>query len=66
MGYVCCTYEERKGITGFCWGNVRERIYLEGTGVDGKIILRWIFRNWYVGLWSGSSRLRIGKVGGNL
>jgi len=31
MGYVCCTYEERKGITGFCWGNVRERIYLEGT-----------------------------------
>jgi len=32
--------------TGFWWGNLREREYLEGPGVDGRIILRWIFRKW--------------------
>jgi hypothetical protein len=30
--------------TGFCWGNLRERDNLEDPGVDGRIILRWIFR----------------------
>ena len=34
--------------------------------VDGRIILRWIFRKWDVGVWSGSSWLRIRTVGGNL
>jgi hypothetical protein len=29
-------------------------------GVDGRIILRWIFRKWDVVVWSGSSWLRIG------
>jgi hypothetical protein len=28
-------------------------------GIDGKIILRWIFRKWDVELWTGSSWLRI-------
>jgi len=31
---------------GFWWGNLRESDYLEDTGVDEKIILRWIFRKW--------------------
>ena len=35
-------------------------------GVDGRIILRWIFRKWYVGVWTGSSWLRIGTGGGHL
>ena len=30
--------------TGLCWGNLRERDYLEDPGIDGRIILRWIFR----------------------
>ena len=36
------------------------------TGVDGRIIIRWIFRKWDVGLWTGSSWLRIGTGGGHL
>jgi len=35
-------------------------------GADGMIILRWIFRKWDVGLWTGSSWLRIGTGGGHL
>ena len=35
-------------------------------GVDVRIILRWIFRNWDVGVWTGSSWLRKGTGGGEL
>jgi hypothetical protein len=28
----------------FWWGNLRERDYLEGPGVDGRKILKWILR----------------------
>jgi len=30
--------------TGFCWGNLRERYRLGDIGVDGVVILRWIFK----------------------
>ena len=36
---------------------------LENPGIDGKIILKWIFRKWVVGAWAGSSLLRIGAGG---
>jgi len=52
--------------TRFWRGNLRERCHLEDAGVDGRLILRWIFRKWDVELWTGSSWLRIGKVGGHL
>jgi len=51
---------------GFCWGNLRERDHFGDPGVDGRIILRWIFRKWDVGVWTGSSWLRIGTGGGHL
>jgi len=33
---------------------------VEDPGVDGIIILRWIFRKWDVGAWTRSSWLWIG------
>jgi len=36
--------------TGFWWGNLRDRDHLEDPGVDGRIILRWIFRKWDGGM----------------
>ena len=56
----------REECTGFWWGNLRERDYLGDPGVNGRIILRRIFRKWDVGIWPGSSRLRIGRGGGHL
>jgi hypothetical protein len=34
--------------------------------VDGRIILRWIFRRWDMAVWSGLSWLRIGTGGWQL
>jgi len=32
--------------TGFCWGNLREIDHLGVPVVDGRILLRWIFKKW--------------------
>ena len=50
----------------FWWGNLRERDHLRDPDVDKRIILRWIFRRWDEGVWTGSSWLRIGTGGGHL
>jgi hypothetical protein len=57
---------ERRGIYGVLWGNLRGRDHLEDPSIDGRIILRWIFRKWDVGVWTGLSRFRIGAGGGHV
>jgi hypothetical protein len=48
-------------------GNLRERDYWGDPGVDGRILLRWIFRKWDVGgVWTGLGWLRIETGGGYL
>jgi len=49
--------------TGFWWGNLRKGDNLEDPGIDGRIILRWIFRKCDVGEWTESSWLWIGTGG---
>jgi len=55
-----------EAYTGFWWGNLRERDHLGDPGLDGRIILKRIFRKWDVVLWVGSSWLMIETGGGHL
>jgi len=52
--------------TGFWWGDLRERDHLEEIGLDGRIILKWIFKKWDEEAWTGLFLLRIGTGGGQL
>jgi len=67
MGGACSAYGGREDFyTGFWWGNLRERDHLGDPGLDGRMMLRWTFRKWYVGVWTGSSWLRLGTGDGHL
>jgi len=67
MGGACGAFRGReRRVQGFWWGNLRDRGHWGDPGADGRIILRWIFRKWDVGVWTGSSWLRIGTGGGHL
>jgi hypothetical protein len=59
-------WERGEAYKGFWWGNLSERDLLGDPDVDGKIILGWNFRKWDVGVWTGSSWLRIGADVGHL
>jgi hypothetical protein len=62
MDRACSTFGGREEIyMGYWWGNLREREHLGDQGVDGRIILRWIFRKWDVVAWTELIWLGIGK-----
>ena len=49
---------------------MKKRDHLRDPGLDGRIILRWIFRKWNEGTWTGLIYLGIGTgvifcIGGN-
>jgi hypothetical protein len=52
--------------TGLWWGNMRERDHLGYPDVDGRIILRWIFRKWDLREWTEEIWLKTGTGGGHL
>jgi hypothetical protein len=52
IGLACSTFRGR-GLYRVLVGILRERDHLEDPSVDGRIILRWIFRKWDVGVWTG-------------
>jgi hypothetical protein len=57
---------ERKVVYRVLVGKLEGKSHLEDPGMDGRIILRLIFRKRDVGVWIGSSWLWIGTDGGHL
>ena len=49
---------ERRGIYRVLVGNLRERDHFDDPGVNRRIILRWIFRKWDMGVCTGSNWIR--------
>jgi len=50
---------------GVWWGDLKEREHLQDPGIDGRIILTWIFKKWN-GTWTGLILLQIGTGDGLL
>jgi len=46
MGGACSIYGGEEVYTGFWWGTLRERDHFEDIGVDGRVILKCIFKKW--------------------
>ena len=51
-------------LSWFWWGNLSERDHLGDPGIDGRIILKSIFKNWDGETWTGLIWRRIGTGGG--
>jgi len=49
MGRTCSVYGGKESCIVFWWGNLRKRDHFGDPGIDGRIILRWIFRKWDLG-----------------
>jgi hypothetical protein len=58
MGGACSAYVYRVLV-----GKPEGKRSLGTPGVDGRIILRWMFRKWDVGVGTGLSWIRIGTGG---
>jgi hypothetical protein len=50
---------------GFRWGNLTEGYHWEDPGVEGKIILKWIFEKWLEEHGLDSSGSGYGQVAGS-
>jgi hypothetical protein len=66
MGGACSADGEGRVVYRVLVGKPGGKSHLGDPGVDGRIILRWIFRKWDVGVWTGVNWLRIETGGGHL
>jgi len=57
---------ERRSVYRVLVGKPEGKRPVRDPGVDGTIILRWIFRKWDVEMWTGSSWLWMVTCGGHL
>ena len=64
-GHVACM-EEGRGVHKVLVGKSEGKNHWGDQDVDGRIILRWIFRKWEGVVGTGWSWLRIGTGGGRL
>jgi hypothetical protein len=65
MGVARSAYGRgERRVEGF-GGEAESERSLGDPGVNGRIILRFFFRKWDVGVWTGLSWLRIGIGGGH-
>ena len=58
--------DDRIDILRVLAGKPEEKRHFRDPGIDGRIILRGIFRKWDVEVWTGSIWLRLGTGGGHL
>ena len=64
MGGICGMYGGARDVhTGFWWGNLMERNHLEELGIDSRITLKWIFKEWVGEAWTVLLWLRRGTHG---
>ena len=67
MSEACGAYGEGERCAQLSGGgHLRERDHWEDPDVDGRLILRWIFRKWEGVVGTGWSWLRTGTGGGHL
>jgi hypothetical protein len=57
---------ERRGVCRVLLGIPEGKSHWGDRGIDGRIILRWIFRKWDVGVWTGLRWPRIETGGRHL